>query len=202
VPVLRATDHVDIIAPRDQDPERVGPGPEEHADGEIGDPHFWLDPLRMRDVVLALAAAFAEAGIDVGGRAQLVAAELESLDAEISAMLSAVPDVQRKLVTGHGSLAYLADRYAFEVIGAVVPGVTTSGEASARDIADLTASIREEGVRAVFSDIGTPASIARSVALDTGARVVELQLARLPEDGTYADLLLDIAGSIRDALSD
>ena len=44
IPVFQATDHIVV--------RTLGPGSDE--DG-VGDPHFWLDPLAMRDVVIALA---------------------------------------------------------------------------------------------------------------------------------------------------
>ena len=52
-------------------------------------------------------------------------AELEALDAEIEATLAAVPPERRVLVTNHEVFGYFADRYDFEVVGAVIPSLTT-----------------------------------------------------------------------------
>ena len=46
-----------------------------------------------------------------------------------------VPEEQRKLVTGHRSMGYFADRYGFEQIGTVIPSLSTSGEPTARELA-------------------------------------------------------------------
>lgn len=198
VPVFHAAEQVDV---------RASAGPEEEPEGEAdhdhatGDPHFWLDPRAMRDVVLALAPVMAEAGIDLGDRAAATAAGLEALDVELRDRLSAVPDEQRRLVTGHGALGYFADAYDFEIVGTVVPGLSSSDEPSARDIADLVKAIREAGAAAVFTDVGTPRSVAATVANETGARVVELQVAQLPEGGGYADLMRDLATAVLDALA-
>lgn len=195
--VFHATDHVDVLAPG----EDIAEHEDHHDHHDEGDPHFWLDPLAMRDVVTALEPALASAGVDVVGRTGPMIAALDQLDAEVRETLSVIPAERRRLVSGHGSLAYLAARYGFEIIGAVIPGVSTSGEASVRDLADLVATVREAGATAIFSDSATPQSVARAVALDSGATIVELDVARLPDGGSYADLIRGIASTISEALA-
>ncbi len=198
VPVFHAADFVSLRASADAEGDQAGEADSNHA---ASDPHFWLDPIAMRDVVLALDPVLAGAGIDLGDRSETLAADLESLDAELAEMLSVVPDDQRQLVTGHGALGYFADRYGFEIIGTVVPGLSSSDEPSARELATLIDAINGAGSTAVFTDVGTPQSVARAVADETGAQIVELQVAQLPEGGTYQDLLRDLAGLVAGALS-
>ena len=202
VPVFRATDHVAIRMPSSQDHEEEADD-EDQVDQEhaSGDPHFWLDPLAMRDVVLALGAAMAEAGIDVADRASRMAAELETLDDELATMLEVVPIERRQLVTGHEALGYFADRYGFDIVGTVIPGLSSSDEPSARDIAELIDSIRAAGATAVFTDVSTPASVAEAVAAEAGVQIVQLKVEQLPESGSYADLLRQVAASVAEALS-
>lgn len=173
---------------------------DDHGHGS-GDPHFWLDPLAMRDVTAALGPALNEAGVDLDGQVEAQLAELEALDQELRERLSDIPDDRRRLVTGHGALGYFADAYDLEIVGTVVPGVTSSDEPSARDIADLVRAIRDADASVIFVDVGTPRSVAEAVAAETGAGLVALDVARLPDDGTYADLLREIAASIDLALS-
>ena len=202
VPVFRATDHVAIRMPSSQDHGEEADD-EDQVDQEhaSGDPHFWLDPLAMRDVVLALGAAMAEAGIDVADRASRMAAELETLDDELATMLEVVPIERRQLVTGHEALGYFADRYGFDIVGTVIPGLSSSDEPSARDIAELIDSIRAAGATAVFTDVSTPASVAEAVAAEAGVQIVQLKVEQLPESGSYADLLRQVAASVAEALS-
>jgi len=204
-----ATDHITVreFDADDHDEGHVDEaGDQADDDGDAheqgpGDPHFWLDPAAMADVVAALAVTLSGAGIDVDARADEMLDELDALDAEIGEILAAIPDERRTLVTGHESLGYLADRYGLEVVGTVIPGLTTSGEPSARDLAELTARIRETGASAVFAEIGTPQAVAQAVADETGAVVVELRLAQLPEDGRYGSLMRELATTIADALT-
>ena len=92
VPVFRATDHVAV---RQRPTAGAGSGQEAAAD-----PHFWVDPLSMRDVVLALATSLAAVGVDVADRAPDLATRLAELDAATRTTLSVVPEARRLLVTG------------------------------------------------------------------------------------------------------
>lgn len=200
VPRFEATDHVSVRDLAGHGESDAGAATDDH-EHEAGDPHFWLDPLAMRDVVMGLYPVLADAGIDVGGRGAELASELEALDAELTAILAPIPDAQRQLVTGHGALGYLADRYGLRIVGTVIPGLSSSDEPSAREVAELVEAIRESGATAVFSDVGTPRAVAEAVANETGARLIELHVAQLPEGGAYADLLRGLAGTIADALA-
>ncbi len=185
VVVFRATDHVTV--------RRSG------SDG-VGDPHFWVDPLAMRDVVLALAPALERVGIDVGDRAPALAARLVELDAATRATLAVVPEARRRLVTGHESMGYFADRYGFRLVGAVIPGLTSQGEVAAGQLAALRAAIEAQGVTVIFTEIGTPAAVVEAIGRETGATVVQLPSHTLPADGSYATFIGQIATAIATAL--
>jgi zinc/manganese transport system substrate-binding protein len=192
VVVFRATDHVTV---RQRATGESSSGPEAGAD-----PHFWVDPLAMRDVVLALAPALAAVGVDVADRAPALATRLAELDAATRTTLSVVPEARRLLVTGHESMGYFADRYGFRLVGAVVPGLTSQGEVAAGQLADLRAAIEAAGVTVIFTEIGTPSSVVEAIGRETGAAVVLLPSHTLPADGTYASFIGQIATAIATAL--
>lgn len=192
VVVFRATDHVTV---RRRGTDAAGAG-----SGDGGDPHFWVDPLAMRDVVLALAPALESVGVDVADRAPALATRLADLDAATRATLAVVPESRRLLVTGHESMGYFADRYGFRLVGAVVPGLTSQGEVSAGQLADLRAAIVSAGVTVIFTEIGTPAAVVEAIGRETGAAVVALPSHTLPADGSYATFIGQIATAIATAL--
>lgn len=192
VVVFRATDHVTV---RRRGTDAAGAG-----SGDGGDPHFWVDPLAMRDVVLALAPALESVGVDVADRAPALATRLADLDAATRATLAVVPEARRLLVTGHESMGYFADRYGFRLVGAVVPGLTSQGEVSAGQLADLRAAIVSAGVTVIFTEIGTPAAVVEAIGRETGAAVVALPSHTLPADGSYATFIGQIATAIATAL--
>lgn len=197
VAVFTVTDHVTVRK------VKAGEGAEaddpDQAPG-ADDPHIWTDPVTMKQWVTALVPALKAVGVDATAAAAKVQADLDALHAELTTIFAAVPDGRRTLVTGHESLGYLAQRYRFRVVGAVVPSISSQGEASAGQLAQLTRKVKAAGAPAVFTEPGTPAATARTVARDTGAKVVELSTHVLPPDGTYRTFMLDLANTIASAL--
>lgn len=181
---------------------------DEHEHGDL-DPHFWFDPLRMATAVSALGDALDDVDPEGGWRERAAeyAAELEALDAEIVEILARVPPERRLLVTNHDTLRYFASRYGFEVVGTVIPGVSTLAEPSSGELAALAETIREKGVPAVFAETTNPTALAESLSAEVGAdvAVVTLFTGSLGEPGsgaeTYPDLLRTNAVRIADALS-
>ena len=188
VAVFRATDHIQVRELA------------EESDHAGGDPHFWVDPISMRDVVAALATELAAAGIDVADRSADLQQRLVDLDAEARETLAVVPETGRKLVTGHESMGYFADRYGFQIVGTVIPGLSSQGEVSAGELAALKAQIEAEGVWAIFTEIGTPAAVVEAVGRETGVEVVELPSHTLPDDGSYFTFIRQIASDVAGAL--
>ncbi len=139
------------------------------------DPHWWLDP---RNAVLVVAAIRARlARVDPAGRrayernAERAVLRLRSLDREIAACVERVPRAKRKIVTTHDSLGYFARRYGIEVVGAVIPSLSTHAQASAGDVEELVQQIRRERVEAVFPESSLNPDIERAIAREAGAIV-------------------------------
>lgn len=196
VTVFEATDHVTI---RDvTHGEDASPDTDDHADG---DPHFWTDASQMARVVESLEDFLFDAGVVVGDRAGMTAERLMTLDNDLRKLAEDVPEDRRSLVTGHESLGYFADRYGFELVGAVVPSLTTQAEVSAGEIADLKAHVQAAGVDVVFSELGTPDKTLAAIADEVGARVVQISTHVLPDDGSYETFMRNLMTTIVDALS-
>jgi zinc/manganese transport system substrate-binding protein len=196
--LFSASDHVSI--------RKVGEGeglPGGDPDQAVGaeDPHLWMDPLALKEVITALGPVLAKLGIDVKGGVESVTAALDQLHAEVLKIFEAVPLSNRKLVTGHESMGYLADRYNFTLVGAIVPSLTTQSGVSAEELATLKLSIQKEGVQAIFTEAGTPAQVAEAIGAETGAKIVELEAHKLPSDSTYATFLRQNAQRIANALA-
>jgi len=199
VPVFEATDHIVIRAIDDAIDPGAPATPEAHGRGAL-DPHFWVDPLSMRDVVIALAPVVTGLGVDVTARAADLVARLETLDAEVRTILDVVPPEHRQLVTGHESMGYFAARYGFTLVGAVIPGLSSQGEVSASQLSAIAGLIRDHGVPVIFTEVGTPQAVVDAIASETGVRVVELASHTLPADGSYFSFIRDIANAIASGL--
>jgi len=180
----------------------------EEAGNEV-DPHFWLDPVLTRSYVDTIADAFEEAdpdhAADYAANASAFKARLLELDEFTRRTVASVPEERRKLVMDHSSHGYWADRYGFEIVGAVIPSVSTGSTPTARDLAELLEVIEREGVPAIFVQVGDNPRLAERIAADAGVTVVDdLYTGSLSgPDGdapTYADLIEDTARRISEAL--
>jgi zinc/manganese transport system substrate-binding protein len=217
VTVFTALDHVDTLdAEGEGGTDGEGEGDAEgdggdHADDGV-DPHFFTDPARMADAAEALATELAAdvPALDTDAFREQAAdavAELRALDAEVESTLATVPTERRKLVTNHDVFAYFADRYGFEVVGAVIPSVTTQAAPSAGEIDDLAATVAAEGVPAIFADTSSPEDLADALAAEVGdeVAVVALYSESLGEEGsgadTYAGMMRTNASRIAEALA-
>lgn len=162
------------------------------------DPHFWTDPQRMITAVDAIEEAVrGVAGIDgdaVSRSADSYRAQLRALDASMQDGFGSVPADRRKLVTNHHVLGYLADRFGFTVIGAVVPSGTTLAAPSAADLQSLVDAIESERVPAIFVDSSQPEKLARVLADEAGIHVaiVSLYSESLSTPGSPGDTYLDM----------
>ena len=160
------------------------------------DSHFWTDPARMLDVIDALEPALADLdSIDAGMLASRTAeyrAAVEELDAEMTDAFTTIPAERRALVTNHHVFGYLADRFDFEVVGAIIPGGTTLAAPSASDLADLVTAVEETGVPAIFAESSSPDRLVQALAseADVHVDVIELFTESLTEsDGGAPDYL-------------
>lgn len=155
------------------------------------DSHFWTDPERMVDVVDALGPVLADIdGIDAEALDATVAdyrTDLQTLDTEMDAAFASIPEERRALVTNHHVFGYLAQRFDFEVVGAVIPGGTTLAAPSASDLADLVEAIEETGVPTIFAESSSPDRLVQALAseADVHIDVVELFTESLtaPDEG-------------------
>jgi zinc/manganese transport system substrate-binding protein len=135
-------------------------GMELHGD----DPHWWQDP---RNAVIAVHEIEHALGVHALGYVRT----LKRLDRAVAACIDKVPKAQRKLVTTHDALGYYAQRYGIDVIGAVIPSLSTEGQPSAGDTAALIKTIKETGVKAIFAESSVNPKVEAAIAQETGAKV-------------------------------
>jgi ABC-type Zn uptake system ZnuABC Zn-binding protein ZnuA len=142
---------------------------------EGDDPHWWQDPRRAERGVATIRDALVRA--DPGGASVYRAdaagylKRLQGLDAAVKACMDKVPANQRLLVTSHDALGYYARRYGIEVVGAVIPALTTAAQPSAGEVAKLVATIERTGVRTIFAESSVNPKVEAAIARQTGARI-------------------------------
>lgn len=193
-----ASDHIAV--------RKVGPGegiPSGDPDQAIGaaDPHLWMDPLSTKQVVRALAEQIkSDLGMDFSAQEKDLEDRLDALNDGIVSLVSTLPEPNRKLVTGHESLGYFAQRYGFKLVGAIIPSLNSQAEVSASDLAALKQLVHDNQVKTIFTELGTPAAVAEAIGRETGVRVVEISTHVLPADGSYFTFMQNLANTIVESL--
>jgi zinc/manganese transport system substrate-binding protein len=177
-PLTFESDHAGEGATADEHAETGS----EHNDsaGQL-DPHFWTDPARMRTAVDVIAARLIKdvPGIDataIEANADAYRDKLTALESRIQDAVDDIPAENRALVTNHHVFGYFAERYGFDVIGAIVPSGTTLASPSASDLDSLASAIRSSGVPAIFVDSSQPDTLGQVLADEAGLDVAVLSL--------------------------
>jgi len=141
-----------------------------------GNPHLWLNVRNAMHYVEvardALIQVDPEGEAEYRANAQAYLAELEDLDRQVEQSIASIPAERRKLVTSHDGFPYLAQRYGLELVGVVIrsPGQ----EPSAGDVADLTRTIEDQNVPALFEEPQFNARVLELAAKDAGVEVCTL----------------------------
>lgn len=183
-------------------------GDEAGGDEGRADPHVWTDPSRMAAVPGLIADWVAEeTELDrdaVAADAEAYARAITEADEAAEERLAGLPDERRKLITNHHVFGYFAERYDFEVVGAVLPSGTTLASPSAADLEDLATTITDSGVPALFADSSAPDRLVEVLAseVDLDVEVVTLFTESLGPEGSGAETYLDMVGTNTEAIAD
>jgi zinc transport system substrate-binding protein len=171
------------------------------------DPHVWLDPVRYRKVVAAIADELADVDPDHAREYRRNAArfddELRALDADFAAGLEDCRS--RTLVTAHDAFGWLAARYDLEHHG--VAGIEPDAEPDPDRLADLADLAEREGVTTVFTETLVSPRVARTLAREAGGlrtAVLDplegLDDERVEAGDDYVSVMRDNLAQLREAL--
>jgi zinc transport system substrate-binding protein len=162
-----------------------------------GDPHVWLDPVVLQQVVRLVAVTFDRA--DPAGRgnydrgARDFSAALGALDISYRTSLSDCP--RHDVVTSGAAFGRMADRYGF-----------TAHPLSGSTPADLAGLIRAKGVTTILTEPLSSTQAADALARQTHVKTAVLdpiQGLTAPEQArgaTYLSLMTDNREALRHAL--
>jgi ABC-type Zn uptake system ZnuABC Zn-binding protein ZnuA len=144
-----------------------------HREGD--DPHWWQDPRNAELAVAAIRDALVEGdpagAVTYRAAAARYEARLRRLDRGVAACMDGIPAARRTLVTTHDAFGYYAQRYGIQIIGTVIPSLSTEAQPSAGDVAKLVDTIRRTGVKAIYAESSVNPKLADAIARETGAKV-------------------------------
>ena len=165
-----------------------------------GDPHLWLSPATMLEMLPALTSALSDAvGADLSAQAPALTTKLQDLDGQVESIINSLGECN--LVSGHDEMGYFADRYGCKVIGAIIPSFTTTSEATAGELAELKRLVEQYKVRAIFTGLGTSPDTANQLAKELGIKAVTLSTHYLDGVANYQEFILNLTNQIAEALS-
>ena len=165
------------------------------------DPHFWTDPVAVRQLVPVLAdtlCALDEEGCPVyQANADSFATALAALDTRLQTLLDPIRD--QPVLLARPFFRYFLDRYGPRLVGIVE--LHHGAEPSPRQLARLVEHAGTTEARALLTQASLSERAARVVAESADIPLVALDpLGGAEGRTTYADLLLHNAQRLREAL--
>ena len=190
-------EHITVRKIQDDDHGDDHHDDDKHVDG---DPHLWLSPATMLEMLPALTSALSEAvGADLSAEATALTTKLQDLDGQVESIINSLGECN--LVSGHDEMGYFADRYGCNVIGAIIPSFTTTSEATAGELAELKLLVEQYKVRAIFTGLGTSPDTASQLAKELDIKAVTLSTHYLDGVANYQEFILNLTNQIAEALS-
>jgi zinc transport system substrate-binding protein len=164
------------------------------------DPHVWLDPALMGDVVDEVAAAVADVvpdrEADVQAAADRYRAELERLDADLAARLGVCD--RDLVVSAHDAFGRLAARYGLRT--EAITGIAPEAEPDPGRLAELADLVEREGVTTVFTEELVSPEVAEALAREAGVGTAVLDPIESRPDGGYLAAMRRNGDALAEAL--
>lgn len=208
VPVVNISENLPFYSPASNKHENVDEhvadhnvDHDEHDHGDF-DPHIWLDPVMMQDIVRVIGGAIIqidESAVGVYNENILrLNAEFADIDASYRAGLAKC--AHREAIISHEAFGYIERRYDLHLHA--IAGLSTMDEPSAQVMAQLQKEA-SDGVTHVLAEQNSVQRFAQTIAQDTGLQMIEINAL---ERGTgdpkisYGDVMRKNLQALREAL--
>ncbi len=149
------------------------PGHEGHGHESEEDPHWWHSIANMGKAAKIVRDAFSKADpADApvfAANAAKYQAKLAALQKWTKAELAKLPRDQRKLVTSHDAFQYFAKENGFTIYA--IEGVSSADQPSSKKVAEIIATIKAQGVKAIFSESIQNPKVLKEITRETGAKL-------------------------------
>ncbi len=177
------------------------------------DPHIWFDVTLWKKAAKVVTDAFSlydpQNARIYKRNAESYLKELDLLQAYIQKRIATLQPERRVLITAHDAFNYFGRGYGFEVMG--LQGISTDSEASVADIRNLSKTITERKIPAVFVETSISprymralqASVkARGFDVDIGGSLYSDSMGSLgTEEGTYIGMFKSNVDTVVESLN-
>jgi zinc transport system substrate-binding protein len=159
---VKASQGIDLMTADDED----------DPDKTVQDPHFWLDPVFARQIVVNISDGLSEADpANARYYAQNAETYLRRLDQLDQAFRHGLANCQlRTVISSHDAFSYLGKRYGLEIIS--IAGLSPDEEPSAASLAQVSQTVREQEIKYVFFESLVSPRLADTIAAETGAKTL------------------------------
>jgi len=170
---------------------------------EMEDPHWWHSISRVQQATRlvrdALAGLRTEQAPLFAKNAAKYLAQLDDLARWARQEISELPRDRRRLVTSHDAFQFFARDFGFTVYA--IEGISSADEPSSQRVAEIIRVIKEQGVKAIFTEEFNNPKVLQEITRETGARLGgELYADGLAEGKTFAETYRHNVSTIVQAL--
>ncbi len=140
----------------------------------VPDPHVWLDPLLMVEMVNEITDQLSVLDPDnrttYQERAQIYIDQLTALDSEFTSGLSTCE--LHEIIVAHDAFTYLGERYGIKINA--IAGLSPESSPGARRLGELSQLAEERGIRFIFFEELTSPRLSETLAQEIGASTLVL----------------------------
>ena len=172
------------------------------------DPHAWFSIHNVEqwaeNIEITLASADPANAETYQTNANAYLPQLRELDTDVKEKLAEISAENRTLITNHSALGYFARDYDFEILGTVIPGMSTLAEPSASNLVELIGTMEAHGVCTIFTETTVSDTLAQTVAAELSGcdnvKVLPLYTGALGPTGSGADSYIGMFRANVDAI--
>lgn len=145
----------------------------EEGEGLVQDPHWWHSVANVEKATKIVRDALIQSApadkTEFTTNANAYLAKLAALSAWVKQKVAELPRDKRELVTSHDAFQYFAKQFGFTIYP--IEGISTEQEPSAKQVDELIATIKKEGVKAIFLEDTLNPKVSSEITRETGAKI-------------------------------
>ena len=141
---------------------------------KITDPHVWLSPVLVLQMVDKIEAEFIKKDSKntsyYKSNAKILKEKLASLDSDYKQGLSNC--IEKNIITSHNAFGYLATTYNLNQVP--ISGLSSNAEPSPKQLADVAKFAKENNVKYIFFESLASPKLSQTIAKEVGAKTLVL----------------------------
>lgn len=166
---------------------------EDEAGDRHYDPHIWLDPTHMNQMLSNIASGLSEASdlispADCEAKLAAISAQNDAWAQKWKKRFDTLPKSQRNLITFHDGFAYLADAFDLHLLKSIEE--EAGSEASAKDISEIVALVRQYDIPMLFVEENGSDATAKAIQRETDVKIGTLSML-MSDNGTDFQTAMD-----------